>query len=115
LKRKYVLVKNCYHDKSDNPETQIYDELCCDFYEVVEIASKDEEARILVKNCLNQLKVQLLHKVTSGKSSKHIPGTYAISNKAIVGKSQECSKLRSPVVAKSKGRLPSTRIQSTGE
>lgn len=31
LKQKYVFVNNCYHDKSDNPEARIYDELCNDF------------------------------------------------------------------------------------
>jgi hypothetical protein len=74
-----------------------------------------------MKTCVRKLKEELLHNGLRGESrlssapSLHLPGTYSIGSEAIDGSFKICNKLRSPSVAKSKGRLPSTRKQSVVE
>jgi len=63
----------------------------------------------------------LLHNGLRGESrlssahSLHLPGAYSIGSEAIDVRFKKCDKLQSPLVAKSKGRLPSTRKQSVVE
>jgi hypothetical protein len=119
LKRKYIFVKSSYDDLSGNPKAQKYDDLCNDFFEVAFIALEDTET--YMKMNVHKLKEELLHNGLRGESrlssapSLHLPGAYSIGSEAIDGSFNKCNKLRSPLVAKSKGRLPSTRKQSVVE
>jgi hypothetical protein len=121
LKRKYTFVKSSYDDLSGNPKAQKYDDLCNDFSEVAFLASDHNETYMTVKACVRKLKEELLcndlrsESSLSSAPSLHIPGAYSICNEAADGRYQKCNKLRSPLVAKSKGKPSSTRKQSIVE
>ncbi len=83
------------------------------------IASKDiNETYVKAKISVRKLKGELLQSESMGESnissppSHHLPSAYSICNEAIRGRPKKCDKLRSPLVAKSKRRRRSTRIQS---
>jgi hypothetical protein len=67
-----------------------------------------------MKTCVHKLKEKLLHNGLRGESrlssahSLHLPGAYSIGNEAIDESFKKCNKFRSPLVAKTKGKLPST-------
>jgi hypothetical protein len=119
LERKYTLVRSSYDDLSNNPEAQKYNDLCNDFSEVALIASKDiNETYMKAKIGVHKLKEELLQSGSRGESnissphSHHLSGAYSICNEAIHGRSKKCDKLRSPIVAKGKGRRRSTQMES---
>jgi hypothetical protein len=83
------------------------------------IASKNiNETYVKAKISVRKLKGELLQSESMGESnissppSHHLPSAYSICNEAIRGRPKKCDKLRSPLVAKSKRRRRSTRIQS---
>jgi hypothetical protein len=75
----------------------------------------------MVKTFVHKLKKEFLHNGSRGESSlssprsHHLPGAYSICNEAIDRRSQKCNKLRSSLVAISKGRSPSTQKLFYGE
>jgi hypothetical protein len=88
--------------------------LCNAFSKVALIVSKNNETYEMIKTCVCKLKEGLLHnrqrnKISlSSAPSLHLLDAYSICDEAINGRSHKCNKLRSPLVAKSKGKKPST-------
>ena len=121
MKQKYTFIKSSYDDLSGNPEAQKYDDLCNNFSKVVFLASNCNETYMTMKACVRKLKEELLYnglKSESNLSSApplHILGAYSICNEATDRRYQKCNKLRSPLVAKSKGKPSSTQKQSIVE